>query len=184
MRSFLKYLVAVAVTLAVAAAVANSYLRNQEREWNERVERVQEFSRAETARADSAVAVAARERTRADSLASIPSVLDTIAIDTLIVQAPDTCAPLVAVIEDLVAENGRLREAYDLQRSAAERLQVSYDRLLVANDSLNAVLDDRPLPAPRWLPSLQVGPQVGVGTGGAYVGVGISISWEVPIPWL
>jgi hypothetical protein len=172
----------IAVALLGAAAIGYHLLDSRWREWNRQVEEAQEWARAETARADSAVSESDRERARADSLAAIPSVLDTIAIDTILVAAPDTCAPLVAIIEELVDENARLRMAYDTLSSAAGRLRVSYDDLLVVNDSLMTVLDNRPIPPPKWLPSFQVGPQVGAGPDGFYYGVGISISWEIPIP--
>jgi len=172
----------VAVALLGAAAAGYSYLDRRFREWNERVEAVQEFSRAETARADSLAAIALEMRLRADSLASLPSVVDTIHVDSIIAAAPDTCAPVVAIVEALVIENQNLRDAYDLQRSAADKLQLSYDALLVVNDSLMTVLDDRPIPPPEWIPSFRVGPFAGVCSSGTMcVGVGVSISWKVPI---
>ena len=180
-----------AVSLLVLAALAGHYLDKRFAEWNKRVEAVEEFATSETARADSLHSEATAHSERADSLFSTyaarqPEVRERILFVRDSVTGPDTCLSVVAqrdrIIDDLVAQNDVVVAAYEAEKSAAEQLRSAYSSLLVVNDSLRAVLGDRPLPPPSFLPRINVGPFVGVcSTGQPCVGFGIGITWKIPV---
>lgn len=183
----------IAVVVLVAAAAVSGYCVDAKfRAWNERVETVLEFAEEETARADSAVAEADVWQSRADSIAieaeaRSPIIRERIRLVRDSVPVPDTCYAVVAqrdsLIDAALAEADRWRAAYEAERSAADRLREGYNALLVVSDSLVAVLEDRPKPRPRWLPSLQVGLFAGICSDGQpCVGVGGGLTVEIKIP--
>jgi hypothetical protein len=190
-----KALLIAVVALVVAAAVGGYCVDAKFREWNERVEEVVRFAEEETARADSAVAEADVWQSRADSIAieaeaRSPIIRERIRLVRDSVPVPDTCYAVVAqrdsLIDEALAEADDWRLAYAAEKAAAEALRSGYNSLLVVNDSLLAVLDDRPRPRPRWAPSLQMGVFAGVCSDGrpcVGAGAGLTVEVKIPIPW-
>lgn len=177
-------LVIAGVVLATALVVSGWCVDQRFREWNERVERVEEFAEAETARANAEAAEAAEVKARADS--AVAEARDRAPeIRERIVRVREESPPDPArdsIIDDLASDNEQLTAAYDTLSAAFVVLQSSYNSLLVVNDSLLTVLDDRPKPRPRWAPSLQVGVFAGMCTDGPCVGVGGGLTFEIKLP--
>lgn len=180
---------AVILLMIAGIAIAGLWVNDRWREFERRASNVEQFAAIETARADSAVADAVRARAYADSLHSIR---DTMIVtrwrmirDTMFV--PEPCTTIVAsrdsVIVTLLDQLADADEAYDSLDAGFMRLRSAYDLLSIVNDSLSNVLSDRPRPPSRWLPRLGVGPIAGICTDGACVGVGVSLSWELPWPF-
>ena len=97
---------------------------------------------------------------------------------------PEACASVVvvrdAIIDTLIVESDTWHAAYDTLVTASAVLQMSFGLQSIALDSLTAVLTDRPLPRPRWLPSVSPGVFAGVCSNGAgCVGVGVTFSWSI-----
>lgn len=180
-------LVLVGAALIAALTISGYFVDQKLQEWNRRVEEAQSFARAETARADSVVFAAEHERARADSLARVARV-DTVRVREILEKPViKECEPFViqrdSLINELLVKNEQLAEAYEVEHRAADKLRAAYDALLVVNDSLMAVLDDRPLPLPKWAPSVQVGFFVGMcADGHPCAGVGAGLTWKVKIP--
>lgn len=176
----------IAVVILVAVTVVSGYCVDQRfREWNKRVEQVEEFAKAETARAASAVVEAGDQKARADSVVRAareraPEIRERI------VRVREELPPDPArdsIIDSLVADNEQLVAVYDSVSAAYTVLLHSYNSLLVVNDSLLAVLEDRPRPRPRWAPSLQAGVFAGVCSDGRLcAGVGGGLMFEIKIP--
>ncbi len=182
--------VIIAVAVLAVAAVVRIYMGSQYAKWNQRVEEVLEFAEGESARADSAIAEAEKRVEYADSVARVVEARAPIIRERIIrireEPVPEDCEPVVAardsVINDLLVENGQLQLVVGDQRFAIARYAAANLALGIANDSLVAVLKDRPIPPPRGLPEIRVGPQAGICMDGrACAGVGISLGWKVPL---
>jgi hypothetical protein len=181
----------IATAVLVAAVVVSGWCVDARfREWNERVERVEEFAEAETARANAEADRADGEKARADSAVTAareraPEIRERI-VRVREESPPDPARD--SIIDDLAADNEQLVQAYDSVSTAYDRLRGSYNSLLVVNDSLSTVLDARPKPRPRWMPSLQVGVFAGVcsdfkpcvGVGG---GLTVEVKFPIGLPW-
>lgn len=156
--------------------------------WEAHVEAAQLEAKKNAARADSLVIASDMYREQADS---IQLVADSIAairprlivrIDSVPVpaEAVPFTAPRDTLITVLTAENESLR-------SVAKRLQMSTSDALTANallrasvDSLSSVLDRRPKPRSRLIPTLGAGIMAGVCSDmRPCSGVGITLSWRL-----
>jgi hypothetical protein len=180
-----KGLAIAAAALVVAAAVSGYCVDAKFRAWNERVEKVEEFAKAETARANAEADKADEQKARADSAVTAarnraPEIRERI-VRVREESPPDPARD--SIIDDLAADNEQLVVAYDSVSSAYEILRVSYNSLLVVNDSLSSVLSDRPRPRSRWAPSIQAGVFAGICSDGRpCVGVGAGLTVEIKIP--
>lgn len=184
MRSFQVALVALAVLAGVAYA-SSVYLRKQD-EWNARVERVEAIARAELARADSAEARATELQGLSDSLALLAEQRDTVIVRMIeeLPAPPADCEPFTAPRDSVIVELGLraddLLAAFNTERSAANQLRIAEARSRAAADSALAVLADRPLPKPGWIPEIGLGATAGVcTTGQPCVAVGVTMSWKL-----
>jgi hypothetical protein len=184
-----KPILGIVAGLLVLAAITYGLFEYRD-EWNARVEHALEFAASETERADAAEAVADTAQARADSLASLAAVADTVLIDRIVrVRAepvPDTCAPFVArrdsIIDEAVARGDRWRGAYFAKSKEATSLREALAAVRVANDTLVAVLNDRPIPLPAWVPEIRAGAFGGMCTTGPCAGVGVGVTWRIKIP--
>jgi len=185
-------IIAIAVISVAAVVVSGLFIDARFRKWNERVERVQEFAKAETARADSAVAEADAEEARADSIAEEASSRAPIIRERIVIireePIPEECEDFViprdSIIDELLVESEQWETAYEAETRAVGKLRFAYTRLGVVNDSLSTVLDDRPRPRPAWMPSLEVGIFAGICTNGRpCIGAGVGLSFKVRIPF-
>lgn len=184
----LEYGLAFALLFAVATTVYGFVSGASARQWEARA--TLELERAEAARERSRellVEFAVVEK-EADSLAVIAydlgvQVRDRVA-DVRELAVSEACAPVVAIrdaiIDTLIVESDIWHKAYDKQVKATELLQVSYGIQSITLDSLTAVLTDRPLPRPRWVPSMSPGVFAGVCSNGlGCVGFGVTLSWRI-----
>lgn len=184
MRSFKIALAALAVLAGVAYA-SSVYLRKQD-EWNARVERVQAEARANLALADSATARADELQGLSDSLAFLAEQRDTVIIRMIeeLPAPPADCEPYTAPRDSVIHELGLraddLLAAFEIERTASDQLRIAEARSHAAADSLAAVLSDRPLPKPGWIPEIGLGATAGIcTTGQPCVAVGVTLSWKV-----
>lgn len=134
-------------------------------------------------------AIASTER--ADSLAVIAARRDTVVRERVqyvrtSVPVPDTCKAIVAgrdsIINDLLAVADTATLAYDEQKRAFAQLQLATRDLRTAVDSLSQVLRDYPV-IPWYVPSVDVGAFAGICLDGPCVGVGLGVTWEIPLPF-
>jgi hypothetical protein len=186
--------VAVSATVVVALVVgATMYLDHLNAEWNRRVEVVQAVVNEIVEENDSLRSESLTLREQADSALANVAPPDTVRMrvrEIVEVPVPDTCAVFVirrdSLINELVEDNEHLRVAYTAERKAADLLRIANDDLLVAIDSLNTVLDARPLPAPALAPRVGVGVFGGMcADGKPCVGVGVSINVKInPLDWI
>jgi len=100
------------------------------------------------------------------------------------------------IIDSYVEENARWQDAYGTLKEANVNLQNANTVLVASADSLvlalhlataaaaalDDVLDDRPGAEKWWMPEVGVGPSIGIATDGLpYAGIGLNLSWEIPI---
>ena len=162
--------VVIAAAVLTGAAVATHFYLGQRDAWNRRAEDALQFAAEERERAEAATEFA--DSVVADADARTPEIRERI-IRVREDSPPDTARD--AIIDDLLEVNSSLRLAVD-------SLSVANIRLFIANDSLTAVLEDRPLPRPVWLPEIRLGPQAGICMDGRFcAGIGVSIGWKLPI---
>lgn len=181
----------VIVTILAMVAVAGRFLYDaQERKYQERVEHVQEFADEQKRRAEAALATADSLKAERDSVAAVAARRDTVVRErvreVLAEPVPEDCAEFVlprdSLISDLLGQVNLWREAYDAAAAEAEALRGAHGRLVVAVDSLQNVLNDRPKPKPAWIPEIKVGAIAGICLDGPCIGAGVSLGWEIPIP--
>jgi hypothetical protein len=181
----------IAATFVFICGAVQYVVRLGFREYEQRVERVTAQVDSLTERADSLAAAATRATERGDSLADVAAqtrarvitrlvhVLDTLP------PAPDTCAAYIAprdeAIDSLEAVIDEQSNAYAYQQDATARLMLAYRLATEASDSLSAVLKDRPRLPPLWMPKVSGGVFAGVCTTGPCAGVGIGLTWDVPL---
>ena len=188
MHSRLVELVVAGALLLGGVLAVNHIVDKLNADWQARVDSVQTFADGETARAEVLHSEASYLQAQADSLAALAPVVDTMRIvEIMEVAVPDTCevfvAPRDSVISELLQNNGLLREALATERTAAERLRAAYVSLEVAYDSVSAVLDDRPIQLPRFIPRVSMGAFAGICTDGQpCAGIGIGLTWKVRLP--
>lgn len=186
----MRWAVLIAAVVIAAAVVSGLFVDREFREWNRRVEEVQEFAESETARADSAVArgraaQAAADLTRAEAVRLTIANRERIAaLDTVV---PEECEEVVAVrdtlIREVLVESDTWRLAFEKQRKASTQFISAQRRQSVVIDSLMLVLDARPRPRPAWLPTVSVGPFVGFCVNGQpCAGIGVGLTWKVRFP--
>lgn len=178
-----------AVALAVAVSVVfhiRSYVQNNE--YERRVDAAEQFT-------DSLSGIIVSESVRADSAEARATALANrvLARDTVFVReraeardiaaaAPDTCAPVVAAYERVLAiadssKNDALA-AFEAEREAAARLRIARDAAIASRDTLRTTLDSRPGPHLPFIPRLGAGLFAGVCSDGrACVGAGVTLSW-------
>lgn len=183
-------IVGAAAVITVAALTVTKILRSQQAEWENRIaavtaltERLREEGADARARADSLVGTAAEAAARADA--------GTVTIGRLRQELLDTPVPagceVVATDRDEIIRFQEVRyeelsNAHKLQLLAYSQLRIAETMAVERGDSLRAVLDDRPIPRPGWLPEMTVGPFVGFCVEGKpCAGVGIQLSWTVEI---
>lgn len=174
-------LIAVAVTLAVAAAAFGVWEHREANKYEARAIRAETFAALQVQRADSALASAERSIGRADSLEVTAGrlaaqVRERVAAVRAVV-TPDTCAPFIderdVLIDDALAAYDTVHAALHWSTESNRSLRVANVALRSATDSLRAVVADRPRPAPRWIPELR--PFVGLcNTLEPCVGVGLT----------
>ena len=184
MRTFTKALVALAV-LAGVAFVSSLYLRQQD-EWEGRVRVAEALAAENLTAADSLLAVAIRFEDEAIALAIQAEQRDTVIIRMIEeLPAPPSEAlpytePRDSVIAEMAARHDDISAAYESEREAAALLRLAEGRAHAAADSLMAVLDDRPIPRPGFIPEVGFGVTAGVcTTGQPCVAVGVTLSWKV-----
>lgn len=100
--------------------------------------------------------------------------------------APEPCdqyiEPRDEAIDSLSAIAHDVQLALDRQKEASAVLRAAYENSRTAVDSLSDVLDARPRLPPLWIPKVSGGVFVGVCTNGQpCAGVGVGLTWEVPI---
>jgi hypothetical protein len=180
-----------------AAAIAGALLlllvaydcggRVQADRWEQRVNQARERTRLEIARADSMVQVAEELRKGSAALAKMAE-KRTGEIQTRIVTVraqptPDTCARFIAardsVIDDLALVSSALGLAHRQNAAAIDTISTAFRIAHAQLDSLDAVLQARPRPRSRLVPSVGVGPFVGACPQGMCYGVGINLSWNI-----
>lgn len=174
--------------LVIGTVTYGIHHRGERGEWERRIQRVEGYAAAQTARAlndslqaDSALAVA-------DSLRGVLHEQEQELRERVVVireeVVPDTCDPFVAprdtLIDDLLDQNEEWERVADTERQAATRWRSAYGTVRVVNDSLSAVLADRPQPKPWWIPSFGVGPYLGIDNNlKPSYGVAATLSWEI-----
>lgn len=193
MRLTSRNLIIVGVAILAALALSGWFVDAKFRAWNERAENALAFAEEESARADSLSSESDVWRERADSITAeadsrSPIIRERIRLVRDTVQVPDTCTVFVAqrdsIIDEVVAQADAWEDAYVAERAAHDLTRSAYSALLTVNDSLRIVLEDRPLPRPAFMPSLEVGPFVGFCTDGRpCAGVGIGLTFKVRLPW-
>lgn len=187
----MKYLVVAAVVVLAFLAGAQAGDRSAAKEWEARAMAATDSSRVAmaavaeaTAAADSAEARADAALARADSLGRrTPERV----VEVREVEVPAYAVPFVAprdsIIDDLLAENTALRVAEMERKAEVVSLRVALGRATASIASLQAVLDDRPRPAPWWRPSVGLGAFVGVcDNGRGCKGLGLTASWRIALP--
>lgn len=188
LKPLYKVLAGVAV-LAAAALAAQSYFGRRQAEWEARVRLVQAQAALERQRAEEAVARADSFEFRADSLAGEAGRVRVVVqerIDSVrAVPTPDECLAFVEprdrLIDSLVVAYDVLEDAFEEEAKANSELRYANVRALLAVDSLNAVLSDRPKPRPAWLPEVGLGCAAGISVTSARpdAACGLTMTWKV-----
>jgi len=182
-----RYWIALGAMLATLLAVGVVLDRKLDA-WQVRAETALTFASAQEQRADSAERYARDQELRADSLADVASrKADTVRLripEIREVPVPDTCRPFVAVRDTMIdialAAADEQRRAYEAEVLAAAGFRTAVAELRVANDTLSAVLAARPKAPPWYLPSIGVGPYIGVDSRHRLSkGVALTLSWKV-----
>lgn len=183
------FLVVVAAA-GILLAVDSCHQRQDNRAWEARADAAvamasEEAARAslELARADAASAEAERLQGVADSLGRRTRER---VVEVREVVVPEYAVPFVAprdsIIEDLMVENEILEGANLALRASNSYLRLALGRVTASESALRAVLDDRPRPTSRWLPSVGFGAFAGACSDGrACSGLGVTVGWEIPI---
>lgn len=181
-RSNLVLAVAAAVYMSVVVMVVDGIHTRQEAAWQQRAASAVEQAKQEHIRTLAAERVAEAARVRADSLAeraarAAPVVRERIRV------VRDSAPPDPArdeIIDTLVVESDTRQEAFQAASEAADTLRAALTASQATTDSLGAVLAARPRPRSPWLPSLGVGPIVGLCSDlRPCVGVGVALTWKV-----
>ena len=178
-----------AIILAVIVSMLyhiRTYVQNNE--YERRIDAAEQFT-------DSLSAVIAVESVRADSAEARATALANrvLARDTVFVReraeardiaaaAPDTCAPVVAAYERVLATSDSAKTdamaAYAAEREATARLRSALGGAMASIDTLRVTLDSRPGPHLPFIPRLGVGVFAGIcADGRACVGAGVTLSW-------
>lgn len=177
-------LAAVILILLIGAQRCQSV---KEGRWQERADSALVFAASESARADSlarrAVAAERQAELWAEHAQERTNRVRERIIEVERVVVPDTCLVFTKPRDEIIAQSddaiSAWQEAYQQQLTASALLRTSNGHLRVANDSLTAVLEDRPSPRPRWIPSVGVGVFAGACLTGPCMGAGLTLSWQV-----
>lgn len=177
--------------LVAALVVADRCHQADRAEWERDRARVQEQARHSVASIAEALREAHERGARADSIVRVIERRDTVLqarIDTVRAETPDSLADHPAIvrrdeiIDSLVVQTDRWRDAFEEERAAKLRLMAELDSARVTIDSLGRVLEDAPGDRPWYLPKLGVGPFAGLCTDSRpCAGVGANVSWDVSL---
>ena len=178
-----------AVILAMAVSMLyhiRTYVQNNE--YERRIDAAEQFTDSLAAVIVSESERADNEQARADSLAGRVLARDTVFVREraeardIAAAAPDTCAPVVAAYERVLATADSSKKdalsAFEAEREATAALRVARDAALASRDTLQTTLDSRPGPHLPFIPRLGAGLFAGVcADGRACVGAGVTLSW-------
>lgn len=188
MSELRKWIVGAVIVMVAVSLLYQLRTYVQNNEYERRVDAAEQY-------ADSLAHVIASESERADSAEARATALANrvLARDTVFVReraeardiaaaAPDTCAPVVAAYERVLAiadssKNDALA-AFEAEREATAALRIARDAAVASRDTLRTTLDSRPGPRLPFIPRLGAGLFAGVcADGRACVGAGVTLSW-------
>jgi len=185
MSNLWKVIIACGLIAGIALTVDHCYSANAD-EWEQRAGAAIATSKQLRSRVEALQSEADELRSQAVASAEEAEAREPIIIEKIVSLPPAETPGEEArdeIIVEVLEQSDRWKLAYTKESAAHGKTREALFHALVRGDSLEIVLEDRPGKSPWWMPTLTIGPQVGMefGDGGAYVGLGATLGWKVKI---